>query len=88
MKAPKNIFQKKYRNKIARTGIPIRKALMRVETEGARQYLKLENNIPTIFILGGSQGSVRINESIFPHCPIWFLLPTSFIKLDKKFQKC
>src|ERR1035437_2107338 len=49
-------FPKKVQNKIARTGIPIRKALLRVETEGARQYLKLEENVPTILILGGSQG--------------------------------
>jgi UDP-N-acetylglucosamine--N-acetylmuramyl-(pentapeptide) pyrophosphoryl-undecaprenol N-acetylglucosamine transferase len=57
-------FPKKVQDKIARTGIPIRKALMRVELEGARQYLGLENGIPTILILGGSQGSMKINESV------------------------
>jgi UDP-N-acetylglucosamine--N-acetylmuramyl-(pentapeptide) pyrophosphoryl-undecaprenol N-acetylglucosamine transferase len=57
-------FPKKVQYKIARTGIPIRKALMRVETEGARQYLGLEKDVPTVLILGGSQGSVRINESV------------------------
>lgn len=62
-------FPKNVRNKIARTGIPIRKALMRVEPEGARQYLGLEANIPTVLILGGSQGSVRINESILSSLP-------------------
>ncbi|MFA5942171.1 MAG: UDP-N-acetylglucosamine--N-acetylmuramyl-(pentapeptide) pyrophosphoryl-undecaprenol N-acetylglucosamine transferase [Candidatus Paceibacterota bacterium] len=62
-------FPKKVRGKIARTGIPIRKALMRVEMEGARQYLNLEANVPTVLILGGSQGSVRINESVLSSLP-------------------
>lgn len=62
-------FPKKVQSKIARTGIPIRKALMRVEPEGARQYLGLEANVPTIIILGGSQGSVRINESVLSSLP-------------------
>ena len=62
-------FPKRVQNKIARTGIPIRKALMRVEKEGARQYLELERDIPTILILGGSQGSMRINESILSALP-------------------
>ncbi len=57
-------FPERVQNKIARTGIPIRKALMRMETEGAKQYLKLEENIPTILILGGSQGAMKINEMI------------------------
>ena len=62
-------FPAKVQSKIARTGIPIRKALMRVETEGARQYLKLENGIPTILVLGGSQGAVKINETILSALP-------------------
>lgn len=62
-------FPKKAQDKIARTGIPIRKALMHTETEGARQYLGLERSIPTILILGGSQGSVKINEVILDALP-------------------
>lgn len=57
-------FPKKVQNKIARTGIPIRKALMRVESGDAREYFNLEAGIPTVLIFGGSQGSQRINESI------------------------
>ncbi len=57
-------FPKRVQNKIARTGIPIRKALMRVEVEGAQQYLKLETGIPTILVLGGSQGAMKINEML------------------------
>jgi UDP-N-acetylglucosamine--N-acetylmuramyl-(pentapeptide) pyrophosphoryl-undecaprenol N-acetylglucosamine transferase len=62
-------FPKKVQSKIARTGIPIRKALMRVELEGARQYLGLEQGIPTILILGGSQGAVKINEVVLSALP-------------------
>ncbi len=62
-------FPEKVRSKIARTGIPIRKALTRVETEGARQYLGLEPQIPTILILGGSQGATRINEAVLSALP-------------------
>ncbi len=57
-------FPKRVQDRIARTGIPIRKALMRTETEGARQYLSLEVGVPTIFILGGSQGAEKINEVV------------------------
>lgn len=62
-------FPKKVQKRIARTGIPIRKALMRIETEGARQYLGLEKDVPTIVILGGSQGAVKINEMVLSALP-------------------
>jgi len=62
-------FPENVRGKIARTGIPIRKALMRVEIEGARQYLGLEAGISTILILGGSQGAVKINETVLSSLP-------------------
>ena len=62
-------FPKDVRGRIARTGIPVRKALMRVEQEGARQYLGLESGTPTVFILGGSQGAVRINEVVLSALP-------------------
>jgi len=63
------LFPANVQNKIARTGIPIRKALMRTEAEGARQYLGLEHGIPTVLILGGSQGAVNINEIIISALP-------------------
>ncbi len=57
-------FPKKVQGKIARTGIPVRRVLTRAEPNGAKQYLGLETNIPTVLVLGGSLGSVRINETI------------------------
>ncbi len=62
-------FPKKVQSKIARTGLPIRKALMRTEQEGARQYLDLEQGVPTIAILTGSLGALRINEAILTALP-------------------
>ncbi len=62
-------FPAKIQKRIARTGIPIRKALMRIEMEGARQYLGLERGVPTVVILGGSQGSVKINETVLSALP-------------------
>jgi len=62
-------FPKKVQDKIARTGIPIRKALMRLETEGARQYLGLEVGIPTVLIMGGSLGSQKINDTVISALP-------------------
>jgi len=63
------LFPAKTQKKIARTGIPIRKALMRTEPEGARQYLDLEEGIPTVFILTGSLGALRINEAVLTALP-------------------
>lgn len=68
-KGTEKYFPEKVQSKIAHTGIPIRKALTRVETEGARQYLDLEPQIPTILILGGSQGATRINETVLSALP-------------------
>jgi UDP-N-acetylglucosamine--N-acetylmuramyl-(pentapeptide) pyrophosphoryl-undecaprenol N-acetylglucosamine transferase len=42
---------------------------MRIETEGAQQYLGLEKELPTVLIIGGSQGAVKINEAILSALP-------------------
>jgi UDP-N-acetylglucosamine--N-acetylmuramyl-(pentapeptide) pyrophosphoryl-undecaprenol N-acetylglucosamine transferase len=62
-------FPKRAQGKIARTGTPVRKALMRIEPEGAREYLGLEPGIPTVYITGGSQGSAKINETVITALP-------------------
>lgn len=64
-----NYFPKGAQHKIARTGIPIRKTLLRIEAEGAFEYFSLEQGIPTILILGGSQGALRINEMVLTGLP-------------------
>lgn len=57
-------FPENAQKKIARTGTPVRKALMRTEAQGARDYLGLEAGVPTVLILGGSQGAAKINETV------------------------
>ncbi len=55
------------------TGQPIRKELLQPAKEGPYEFFKLQKGIPTIFILGGSQGSAIINDAILEALPV--LLP-------------
>lgn len=48
----------------ALTGNPVRRELQNPIPEGALKYLNLQENIPTILILGGSLGAKKINEVI------------------------
>ncbi len=50
--------------KVVVTGQPVRKAALHPSQEGAHQFLNLEPNVPIVFILGGSQGSVSLNETV------------------------
>ena len=63
------LFPEKVRTNIARTGIPIRAALATPLPAGAAQELGLDASVPTIFILGGSTGSKKINGVILQALP-------------------
>jgi UDP-N-acetylglucosamine--N-acetylmuramyl-(pentapeptide) pyrophosphoryl-undecaprenol N-acetylglucosamine transferase len=65
----RQFFPAKVQDRIARIGIPIRREVAYVDAEGAIQELGLERAIPTILILGGSSGSVRINETVLSALP-------------------
>lgn len=54
---------------VAYTGCPIRADIMQPLTNGAHELLGLEQGIPTIVVLGGSQGSQRINDAILEALP-------------------
>ncbi|MCK5095922.1 MAG: UDP-N-acetylglucosamine--N-acetylmuramyl-(pentapeptide) pyrophosphoryl-undecaprenol N-acetylglucosamine transferase [Candidatus Pacebacteria bacterium] len=56
-------------DKVALTGNPIRKELFSPITDGAREVFGLEEGIPTIFIIGGSQGAQRINDMLISAGP-------------------
>lgn len=56
-------------DKVAFTGNPVRKEVVEPIHEGAREYLHLDDSIPTIVILGGSQGSRKINEALMGILP-------------------
>ena len=57
------------KDKVAYTGNPIRKELYTLASEGATEFLKLEKNVPVLLILGGSQGSEKINDLIVQALP-------------------
>ncbi len=56
-----NFFPKE---KVAWTGNPIRKDIMFASKSGAFEYLNLRPGIPVLFVIGGSQGSEKINSII------------------------
>ncbi len=57
-------FPEKVRERIARVGHPIRKEVADPAKEGGHEFLKLDPSVPTIFIVGGSQGARAINEVV------------------------
>lgn len=52
------------KEKTACTGNPIREEISMPMSNGAHSFLKLEENVPTILVLGGSQGAQNINDNI------------------------
>ncbi len=52
------------KEKVAYTGQPIRQEILHPLHEGAHEFLGLDKNIPTLLILGGSQGSETINDAV------------------------
>ncbi len=55
--------------KVAFTGNPIRSELITPLKNGAHEFLKLDPDIPTLLIIGGSQGSQIINDTILDILP-------------------
>ncbi|MDO8424221.1 MAG: UDP-N-acetylglucosamine--N-acetylmuramyl-(pentapeptide) pyrophosphoryl-undecaprenol N-acetylglucosamine transferase [bacterium] len=49
---------------VAYTGQPVREEIAHPITEGAREFLKLEENTPVVLVLGGSQGAQKLNDAI------------------------
>jgi len=52
------------KEKVAYTGNPIRKAALLPAREGVYEFLKLDRALPTLLVLGGSQGAVAVNEAV------------------------
>ncbi len=55
--------------RIALTGNPIRHTIETLAPAGAYEFLKLEEGIPTILVLGGSSGAQAINEAVVEALP-------------------
>jgi UDP-N-acetylglucosamine--N-acetylmuramyl-(pentapeptide) pyrophosphoryl-undecaprenol N-acetylglucosamine transferase len=56
-------------DRVALTGNPVRRDLAMPITTGAHEFLKLDPNVPVVFILGGSQGAKLINDIILEGLP-------------------
>ena len=56
-------------SKTALTGNPVRHELLTPQSRGAAEFLHLEENTPTLFVFGGSQGAQIINEAIIESLP-------------------
>ena len=50
--------------KVAYTGQPIRNDIALPITSGAREFLKIEEGVPVVLVLGGSQGAQKINDVV------------------------
>lgn len=59
----------KAENKIAFTGNPIREGIRIPLSNGAVEFLHLEDDVPSILILGGSQGAQIINDVVVDSLP-------------------
>jgi UDP-N-acetylglucosamine--N-acetylmuramyl-(pentapeptide) pyrophosphoryl-undecaprenol N-acetylglucosamine transferase len=57
------------KKEVALLGVPVRRELMLPVTSGAREYLKLEPDLPVLFAVGGSQGAAVINDVILDILP-------------------
>ena len=55
---------------VAFTGNPIRKALLLPVRDGIYEFLKLNPDVPVIFVIGGSQGAVALNEAVLSALPM------------------
>lgn len=63
-------FPAKVRHKIAKVGIPVRKALMQLPDRAtAQQLLQIDPALPTVLVVGGSSGAQRINETVLDALP-------------------
>ena len=57
------------KEKTALTGQPIRKEIIHSDSKEAHEHFKLSPNIPTILIIGGSQGAEKINNIVVDTLP-------------------
>ncbi len=62
--AMKYFSERGYGDKVAFTGLPIRKGILEPLSHGANEFFALEDGVPTILVLGGSQGAQKINDMI------------------------
>ncbi len=61
--------EKGFAEKTALVGIPIRDEIKEPLLEGSFEYFTIHNSVPTIVVVGGSNGAQKINDSILTALP-------------------
>jgi UDP-N-acetylglucosamine--N-acetylmuramyl-(pentapeptide) pyrophosphoryl-undecaprenol N-acetylglucosamine transferase len=64
------------------TGTPIRAALKPIDQSLARQKLGLQESLPTLLVMGGSQGASGINQAVIRALPSLHEVPWQVIHLS------
>jgi len=64
------------------TGTPIRAALKPIDQRWARQKLGLQESLPTLLVMGGSQGATGINQAVIKALPSLHDVPWQVIHLS------
>lgn len=72
---PGSVHRFRQQEHVAITGNPVRGALLDVDLEGmrarAREHFRLQPDLPTLLVFGGSQGSRTINQALVESLPLW-----------------
>ena len=61
------------------TGTPVRTELVRLDRKIARQRLGLHEDLPTLLVMGGSQGASGINQALIKSLPLLHDMPLQII---------
>src|SRR5437868_8973461 len=64
------------------TGTPVRTELVRLDRKVARQKLELHEDLPTLLVMGGSQGASGINQALIISLPFLHGVPLQVIHLS------
>jgi len=64
------------------TGTPVRTELVRLDRKLARRKLGLQEDLPTLLVMGGSQGASGINQALIKSLPFLHGVPLQVIHLS------
>ena len=70
------------------TGTPIRTELQRMDRNMAREKVGLRRDLPTLLVMGGSQGASGINQAMIKSLPVLHGIPLQVIHLAGPRDEC
>lgn len=72
---PGSVHRFRQQEHVAITGNPVRGELLDLDLEAmrgaAREHFRLQPDLPTLLVFGGSQGSRTINQAVASSLPLW-----------------